>query len=97
MTLTLKNLSGEVKIDGRPVTPVPQSGPIAVSWPQLVETGVDGSVDIYSGTLLAAQVRGPDNAKRVRVPPTESFATTYYNSSYRWRLKAPGGSVGLRA
>ncbi len=32
----------------------------------------------------------------VYCPPTQSFGPSYYNTSPRWQLTCPGGSIGIR-
>lgn len=97
MSLQIKNWTGTVKIDNVTL-PLPCPGPQAVDWPQLLETASDdASVEICSGASLAATVKGPKSSTTVNYPPTDSMATVYYNRSYRWRLRAPGGSIGIRA
>ncbi len=92
MALEIRPDRGEVKVNGQRILQTQ-----ALSCPGLVETGPDGVAYVYDGGAHAATIAGPQSTTTVYAPPSQQFVTVYYNSSYRWRLKTPGGSIGIRA
>lgn len=92
MAMRIDNISGLVLVNGNRVT---QAMDLADG--DCVETGAGGSACIYSDGVLAATVSGPNSSLQSYTPPTLGLSQGYYRYSYRWLLKTPGGSVGIRA
>lgn len=92
MAMTIDNISGPVWLNGQPV-----SSATPVGEADCVSTGAGGTVSILSDGVLAATVSGANSSVQPHIPPVQSLSTTYYQSSYRWQLKTPGGSIGIRA
>jgi hypothetical protein len=63
----------------------------------LVETTTsNASVGIDSDGQWAATVSGTYSKVNVYSPPTISLDRVYYRNSYRYKLRTPGGYVGIR-
>ncbi len=92
MALTIDNISGPVWLNGTLVTSATPVGDA-----DYLATGASGSVSILCDGVLAATVAGTNSTVQPYMPPAQSLTQTYYQYSYRWRLKTPGGSVGIRA
>ncbi len=65
----------------------------------LVETRLNGAhatITIPTTNQCAAQVNDANSAITVYIPPSYSLDRVYYNNSFRYKLSAPGGYVGIR-
>ncbi len=62
----------------------------------LETTGPTASVDIASNGTCAAIVQGTNSTITVYSPPSYGLDRVYYNNSYRYKLRTPGGYVGIR-
>jgi hypothetical protein len=62
----------------------------------LATTGSAASVEIASDGQCAAIVQGANSSISVYSPPSYGLDRIYYNNSYRYKLRTPGGYVGIR-
>ena len=97
MGLTVTEVFGRVQVNG---TDFAGSWPNATTGNDCVSLDVFSLAQIFDGPTLAAQVSTNANASPPTLtpgsPPTQSVYLVYYNQSYRWQVKCPGGSIGIR-
>ncbi len=81
---------------GGSTSPVDAQDPDSVNEFDLVETqGATSSVQVNDATTPAARVYGTNSYISVYYPPA-TLDRIYYNNSYRYKLRCPGGYVGIR-
>jgi hypothetical protein len=102
MPLQLSNLSGNVRVNGAPAFTNQN-----ISFADYISLDPGASVSIDDNGVPAAWVSAAatapsatpsSTASRVSTysPPTLSLYQIYYLYSYRWQLKTPGGTTGVR-
>jgi len=84
--------TASVKVDGRHAS----NGEEVYEYNLVETTTANASVTIESDGQPAANVAGSYSSITVYSPPTISLDRVYYRNSYRYKLKTPGGYVGIR-
>ena len=96
MALTVNESVGRVQVNGTDFNG---------TWPNPTTGNDCVSLDTYStavimdGAAVAAVVStsaGGNPSVTPSSPPVYSMYQTYYSQSYRWQVKCPGGSIGIR-
>ncbi len=103
MSLVLRNVSKPASTDKVLVTrnsippPVDAYNGMPVYENDLLETqGSTSSVAVNDGSSVAAVVQGTNSSITMYSPPSSGLDRIYYNNSYRYKLRSPGGYVGIR-
>jgi hypothetical protein len=102
MGLTVKCVQGDVFVNGQQVQPggnAPTSGSQSDFLDLSINTASQAQVFDSTNTLALTVSTTPpstNTAPQPQSPPASSFYSGYYSGSYRWQLKCPGGSIGIR-